>query len=179
MPRSIHPPTIRGAAAFEDAISRLMCGNVQTDVAPRSRIILDGSGCCAARMRPSLHAGGVLQGRGIGAMTTPWVFSSTFLPYNGEPIDFLLEDREEPIHGTFEGSVFPSRWADYGAARVRSWRQAMVDPAHEVIKQPCVAIHSSIFGALERFARRLAGKGHRARPAATARSPSRGIRRTA
>jgi hypothetical protein len=28
-------------------------------------------------------------------------FSSAFLPYTGESIEFLLEEREQPIHGTF------------------------------------------------------------------------------
>jgi hypothetical protein len=55
-------------------------------------------------------------------MQAPWIFSSTFLPFAGEPIDFMLEDRNQPIHGTFVDGIFHSRWADYGPDRVQSWR---------------------------------------------------------
>ncbi|MEO8742119.1 MAG: hypothetical protein ABI365_02910 [Lysobacteraceae bacterium] len=55
-------------------------------------------------------------------MQEPWIYSSTFLPYTGEPIEFLLEAHDQPIHGTFDNGVFHSRWADYAAERVASWR---------------------------------------------------------
>lgn len=60
-------------------------------------------------------------------MQEKWIFSSTFLPYTGEPIEFLLEDRSQPIHGTFADGVFHSRWADYDADRIASWRETAPD----------------------------------------------------
>ena len=72
-------------------------------------------------------------------MATHWIFSSTSLPHRGEPIDFQLDDHEEPIHGTFADGSFHSRWADYAIDRVPSWRKAVVDPMHEQIAAPGVA----------------------------------------
>lgn len=69
-------------------------------------------------------------------MATHWIFSSTYLPHSGEPVDFQIDDREEPLHGTFANGCFHSRWADYAVERVRSWRKAMVDPLHEPIATP-------------------------------------------
>ncbi len=51
-----------------------------------------------------------------------WNYSSSFLPYTGEPIEFRLEEREQPIHGVFADGVFHSRWADYAQGLVGSWR---------------------------------------------------------
>lgn len=90
-------------------------------------------------------------------MSTPWIFCSTFLPSIGEPIDFLLEGRDEPIHGTFDRGVFHSRWAEYESARVRSWRQALIDPAHEAIAEPGAGIRRHAFASLGALARRLFG----------------------
>jgi len=90
---------------------------------------------------------------GIGAMSTEWIFSSTFLPYTGEPIDFLLEDRDDPIPGTFANGSFHSRWAHYDAERVVSWRQAVADPAHATITEPRVARRSTWLAPLARLAR--------------------------
>ena len=69
-------------------------------------------------------------------MQAPWNHSSTFLPHSGEPIDFLLEDRSQPMHGTFANGMFHSRWADYTADRVQSWRGSDVDPSAEPIEVP-------------------------------------------
>ena len=57
-------------------------------------------------------------------MEEKWIHSSTFLPYTGEPIEFLLEERDQPIPGTFTNSAFHSRWADYGIDQVQAWRGA-------------------------------------------------------
>ncbi|MEO7478751.1 MAG: hypothetical protein ABIT64_05930 [Lysobacteraceae bacterium] len=62
-------------------------------------------------------------------METPWIFSSTFLPCVGEPIEFLLEEREQPMHGTFANGAFHSRWADYDSSRVGSWRALQDAPS--------------------------------------------------
>jgi hypothetical protein len=84
-------------------------------------------------------------------MQAKWIFSSTFLPYTGEPIDFLLEDRSEPIHGTFDNGIFHSRWANYSASRVQSWRGA--DGAGSVA--PIEKANSVEAGALVTMMKRL------------------------
>jgi len=71
-------------------------------------------------------------------MSTTWFISATFLPYTGEPIDFLLEERGEPIHGTFANGMFQTRLANYETGLVRSWREAVVEPTHEVVAEPPV-----------------------------------------
>jgi len=68
-------------------------------------------------------------------MQDKWIFSSTFLPYTGEPIEFMLEDRNQSIHGTFADGVFHSRWADYDADRVASWRGSDPDPSAVALAQ--------------------------------------------
>jgi hypothetical protein len=69
-------------------------------------------------------------------MQAPWIFSSTFLPCAGEPVDFLVEDRMQPMHGTFGNGMFHSRWADYGADRVQSWRGSEADPSAAHLDMP-------------------------------------------
>ena len=71
-------------------------------------------------------------------MQTKWICSSTFLPYAGEPVDFRLEEREQPIHGFFLSGSFHSRWAEYDARRVRSWRHTYGGPSAEQIVAPKV-----------------------------------------
>ncbi len=88
-------------------------------------------------------------------MQTKWVFSTTFLPYTGEPIEFLLEDRKQSIHGTFANGIFHSRWADYDADRVQSWRGAGGDPAAEAIAIPEVARAGTFMTTLKRLTKVL------------------------
>ena len=57
-------------------------------------------------------------------MDTQWVRSSTALPRDGQPIEFVLDHREVPIGGTYAGSIFRSRWTNYEVERVGSWRLA-------------------------------------------------------
>ena len=68
-------------------------------------------------------------------MQAPWNFSSTLLPYAGEPIDFRLEDRQ-PMHVIFANGMSHSRWADYGADRVQSWRGSEADPSAAHLDMP-------------------------------------------
>jgi hypothetical protein len=61
-------------------------------------------------------------------MRSKWIFSSTLLPHPKETVEFLIEEREQSIHGTFANGVFHSRWADYDSRRVASWRGSAADP---------------------------------------------------
>jgi hypothetical protein len=76
---------------------------------------------------------------GSHVMQTKWIFSSTFLPYTGEPIEFMLEDRNQPIHGTFANGAFHSRWADYDVDRVASWRGSDGDLSAVPMQIPTVS----------------------------------------
>lgn len=62
-------------------------------------------------------------------MHDPWIYSASSQPNAGEPIEFRLDEREQPICGTFADDAFHSRWADYGRSRVGSWRSVASDPA--------------------------------------------------
>lgn len=55
-------------------------------------------------------------------MDADWVNSSTGLPREGEHIEFVLDNRTVPMHGTYILPTFHSHWADYGVERVRRWR---------------------------------------------------------
>lgn len=57
-------------------------------------------------------------------MYTTWVRSSAALPYEGQPVEFILDDREIAIDGTYAGHTFCSRWTKYDLDRVGSWRVA-------------------------------------------------------
>jgi len=105
-------------------------------------------------------------------MQTPWIFSSTFLPYTGEPIDFMLEDRSQPIHGTFVNGVFHSRWADYGADRVQSWRGSHADRVAAPMEMPKAATPSVFITMLKRLSNGLS-RGRNAQPVAQRRSHAR------
>jgi hypothetical protein len=57
-------------------------------------------------------------------MKTPWINSSTALPSDGQPIEFVLDHREVAIAGTYAGQIFRSRWSSYDIERVAAWRLA-------------------------------------------------------
>lgn len=60
-------------------------------------------------------------------MYAPWVTSSTGLPHEGQPVEFFLDGREVAMDGTYAQRIFRSRWSDYEAERVRTWRSAGLD----------------------------------------------------
>jgi hypothetical protein len=57
-------------------------------------------------------------------MDTQWVASSVGLPHEGELVEFLLQDREVAMDGTYIHQTFRSRWTDYDVERVWIWRSA-------------------------------------------------------
>ena len=106
-------------------------------------------GRLARRQRATLAGSHVMQDK--------WVFSSTFLPYTGEPIEFMLEDRNQSIHGTFADGAFHSRWADYDVDRVQSWRESDGDPSSEAMEMPVVAREGGFITTLLRLTSILSG----------------------
>lgn len=94
-----------------------------------------GTSQLAARMRPlGERETGYIGGSHV--MRDQWIYSSNFLPYTGEPIEFRLEEREKPIPGNFADGVFHSRWADYRRSRVGSWRSLDSDASALPIEVP-------------------------------------------
>jgi hypothetical protein len=61
---------------------------------------------------------------------TPWISSSTALPSDGQPIEFVLDNREVAIAGTYAGQIFRSRWTSYDIERVVAWRLAALSSAN-------------------------------------------------
>ena len=57
-------------------------------------------------------------------MKTPWIRSSTALPRDGQPIEFVLDYRDIAIEGTYAERTFRSRWSTYDIERVGVWRLA-------------------------------------------------------
>lgn len=48
--------------------------------------------------------------------------NSPGLPQEGQRVEFVLDDREVAMHGTYAQQAFHSRWSGYEAERVRFWR---------------------------------------------------------
>lgn len=44
------------------------------------------------------------------------------LPDEGQRVEFVLDDREVALRGTYAHGTFQSRWSGYGRERVRFWR---------------------------------------------------------
>jgi hypothetical protein len=55
-------------------------------------------------------------------MYNPWVISSAGLPYEGQPVEFILDGREVAMDGIYVRRIFRSSWMSYEAERVRIWR---------------------------------------------------------
>ncbi len=55
-------------------------------------------------------------------MNTLWVRSSVTLPREGQPVEFVLDNRNVAIEGTYTRRVFQSRWTSYDVERVCEWR---------------------------------------------------------
>ncbi|MGA8277491.1 MAG: hypothetical protein WB784_04775 [Rhodanobacteraceae bacterium] len=67
-------------------------------------------------------------------MNTSWVRSSTVLPREGEPVEFVLDHREVAMDGTYAGRAFRSRWTSYDIERVGAWRLADPTSAERVLE---------------------------------------------
>jgi len=55
-------------------------------------------------------------------MHSQWVASSAALPHEGQSVEFVLDDRDIAIDGTYARQIFCSRWTSYEVGRVRTWR---------------------------------------------------------
>lgn len=51
-----------------------------------------------------------------------WFETVHALPMDGDPVEFLLEDREIVIDGSYAQHAFRSRWSEYRETRVSRWR---------------------------------------------------------
>ena len=61
-------------------------------------------------------------------MSIQWIPSSASLPHAGAPIQFMLDDRNVPMEGTYDGGNFRSRWCTYDVGCVKSWRASDISP---------------------------------------------------
>ncbi len=67
--------------------------------------------------------------------------NATGLPREGQPVDFVLDGRDIPIHGTYAERTFRSRWSGYEIESVRAWRYADADSPVATVHETgrCVA----------------------------------------
>ena len=77
---------------------------------------------------PAEHLGGLQEQRGLkGAQAFVDTDAHSALDVitrarEGQPVEFVLDDREIAIDGTYAGQTFWSRWTKYDLERVGSWR---------------------------------------------------------
>jgi len=65
-------------------------------------------------------------------MQAPWVRSGAALPREGQLVEFIPDDRNVAIDGTYAGQAFRSRWTEYDLDRVGTWR----------LSTPKIAVHA-------------------------------------
>jgi hypothetical protein len=65
-----------------------------------------------------------------------WISSSARLPHVGTSIQFMLDDRDVPMKGTYAEGVFRSRWGNYDVGCVRLWRAWDLDPSAAAAAMP-------------------------------------------
>jgi hypothetical protein len=75
-------------------------------------------------------------------MELQWNYSASFLPYTGEPIEFMLEERGQSVYGTFANGYFHSGGADYDIRQVTSWRESDGTSAAPIEKPTVVPAHT-------------------------------------
>jgi len=59
--------------------------------------------------------------------TSTWISTTAALPVTGQPVEFMLAERECPIVGVYSGDGFRSRWTHYASELVCRWRGAVLD----------------------------------------------------
>lgn len=55
-------------------------------------------------------------------MHADWTKTSLALPPEGTPVEFLLDERNCPMRGTYAVGRFESRWNNYAPPSVHQWR---------------------------------------------------------
>lgn len=116
----------------------------RTDYNPEART-LASMDLVFGRMDAATLGAGALIVIGGTQMSTQWVFTSAYLPHADEPIAFLLDDRDVPLHGTYANGVFRSHWAEYEVGRVKSWRAVEIDAVAPMLAFAAVASSNGLF----------------------------------
>jgi hypothetical protein len=62
--------------------------------------------------------------RGDNEMHLNWTTTAAGLPSDGSAVEFVLDERECPLRGTYALGRFESRWTCYPPTCVRQWRTA-------------------------------------------------------
>ncbi len=60
----------------------------------------------------------------VASSDTHWISTDSALPVRGQPVEFMLAERECPIVGVYSEDGFRSRWTRYAPQLVRRWRGA-------------------------------------------------------
>ena len=63
-------------------------------------------------------------------MSHGWTPTSEALPQEGGNVEFLLESRQVPMSGRYQGGLFVSRWSEYAVDAVHQWRAVLAPLSH-------------------------------------------------
>jgi hypothetical protein len=66
-----------------------------------------------------------LQSHDVASSGTSWINTTSALPVCGQPVEFMLAERECPIVGVYSEDGFRSRWTRYAPQLVCRWRGAI------------------------------------------------------
>ena len=74
-------------------------------------------------------------------MISPLFTNASGLPREGQRVEFVLDNRDIAISGTYGQRIFQSRWSGYDVENVRAWRYAEAESAVAAVHEAnrCVA----------------------------------------
>jgi len=58
-----------------------------------------------------------------------WIETAEALPKEGDFVQFVVDERNVVLRGTYEQCAFKSRWSHYSPAEVSEWRKLGEAPA--------------------------------------------------
>lgn len=73
---------------------------------------------------------------GKSIMHTNWITTAAALPGDGASVEFMLDERECAIRGTYALGRFESRWTHYAPTSVRQWRSTAVTVMSAQVRGP-------------------------------------------
>jgi len=59
----------------------------------------------------------------------PWITTADALPKQGDFVQFVVEQSNVVLRGTYEQCTFKSRWSHYSPTEVSEWRKLGESPA--------------------------------------------------
>jgi hypothetical protein len=70
-----------------------------------------------------------------------WITTAARLPSDGSAVEFVLDERECPLRGTYALGRFESRWTCYPPTCVRQWRTTQGIAAERTRSLPSNVLH--------------------------------------